>query len=489
MFKKSKSPCNEALCIMDYVDKKLNGQDVQYPKVDYHIHVTMLNYFEKLLANEKQMSDVAKRMLGITASLSSFDINMSHIAYRLLDFTREMSTVSESNLAIVQQTTASMNQVNETIGSTSDTLEQLSSSSEVLVERNNASLSQVREINTLKDDVMNDARIMRDQIEQLVETAERVNEIVNAVKSIADQTNLLALNASIEAARAGENGRGFAVVAQEIRKLADDTKKSLEGMNTFMSNIHQAAGEGKKSMERTMNSTEEMSQKLDVVTDTIEENVNMLKTTIEDIKLINKSTESIKIAAGEINEAMESSTMDAEKLSAMTQIISADANQSADYAKQISQIDDEMSDMVKDMMNALQGSKNAITNQELIQNLKNAKDAHVAWVKNLKRIVDEMRVYPIQINGTKCAFGHFYHSLNVTHPSIEADWKAIDEIHDKLHELGGNAIEAVNAKNSSQAQQDYLEAQELSKNVIMYLDKIIAEAETQTQKGVSLLGK
>ncbi len=488
MFRKvAGKPCDEAICILNYVEKRLNGEEAQEPGVEYPIHMTVLEYFNKLLASEKQMSEAAKKMLSLTAALSSFDVNMSHSAYKLIDFAKEMSMLSESNLAIVEQTTASMNQVNDTVSNTADTLEQLSAASEVLVSRNSQSLSQIEEVNELKNNVMTDANIMSEQIQQLVEMANRVNDIVSDVRAIADQTNLLALNASIEAARAGEHGRGFSVVAQEIRKLADDTKNSLEGMNAFVNNIQSAAMSGKQSMDSTVNSTAEMSGKLDAITGTIRENVGMLNNTINNIRSINESMEGIKGATNEINQAMEASSVDAEKLSNMTQIITKDAESSAGQAKQISNIDDELSGIVKDMMKALLGSKNAISNQELIQNLNNAKEAHRLWVDNLKRIVDEMRTYPLQINGSKCAFGHFYNSISITHPDIEEDWKRIENIHNELHSFGHKVIDSVKENDRMKAEEYYDNAKEMSESVLLYLNKVIAAVEEQNQKGVQVL--
>ncbi|NLM21488.1 MAG: chemotaxis protein [Peptococcaceae bacterium] len=486
MFAANKKNCQETDLIFKYIEDKLAGKEPQEPSVKYPVHVTLFNYIKHLFDNERKVASSTKELLKVTSSLSSFDVEMTHISNKLTNFAKDIALLSESNLAIVEQTNAGMNEVNRTVTNTSDTLAQLSASSQELVDRNQMSLVQLKEINQLKEEVMTDASIMGQKIDQLVEMANKVNDIVHGVGQIAEQTNLLALNASIEAARAGENGRGFAVVADEIRKLADDTKKSLEGMKSFVDNIQNSAREGKQSMDNTLNLTNNMSRKIETVTATMEENVEMLQSTINDVQVINSAMEAVTVSTNEINQAMDVSSRDAEKLSQMTQIIHQQAIASAEFAKQIELIDNRLSEIVRVQMDSLQGSINALSNEEFIENIKQAKEAHGAWLNNLKKTVEDFTIYPLQTNPQKCAFGHFYNAVKVNHSDLAEKWEAIDEVHRRFHGLGDKVIEAVQNGNKSEAEEYLMEAENISQEIFHSLDAILAETEELSEKGISL---
>ena len=78
------------------------------------------------------------------------------------------------------------------------------------------------------------------QIVNLSEQTGQITIVSDLVADLASQTNMLALNAAVEAARAGEQGKGFSVVADEIRKLADQSKKSADKINVLANDIQAA---------------------------------------------------------------------------------------------------------------------------------------------------------------------------------------------------------------------------------------------------------
>jgi methyl-accepting chemotaxis protein len=94
----------------------------------------------------------------------------------------------------------------------------------------------VEGISELKDQVL----AIANQIVQLSKQTAQISTVSYIVADLANQTNILALNAGVEAARAGDQGRGFAVVANEIRKLADQSKKSAEQINALVYEVQEA---------------------------------------------------------------------------------------------------------------------------------------------------------------------------------------------------------------------------------------------------------
>jgi hypothetical protein len=78
------------------------------------------------------------------------------------------------------------------------------------------------------------------QIVNLSEQTGQITIVSDLVADLASQTNMLALNAAVEAARAGEQGKGFSVVADEIRKLADQSKRSADKINILANDIQAA---------------------------------------------------------------------------------------------------------------------------------------------------------------------------------------------------------------------------------------------------------
>lgn len=76
-----------------------------------------------------------------------------------------------------------------------------------------------------------------EKIETLAEETKAITDIIASIKGIAAKTQLLSLNARIEAARLGSIGDGFAVVAEEVRKLSEESVRSVERIGSIVERI------------------------------------------------------------------------------------------------------------------------------------------------------------------------------------------------------------------------------------------------------------
>lgn len=103
-------------------------------------------------------------------------------------------------------------------------------------------------------DIEKTAGMTGDSIQDLSGIISEISTFAGEISEITGQTNLLALNASIEAARAGESGRGFSVVAEEIRILAENSKRASDSIEAVIANVHKMLDSVKQSNTQNMQS-------------------------------------------------------------------------------------------------------------------------------------------------------------------------------------------------------------------------------------------
>lgn len=130
-----------------------------------------------------------------------------------------------------------------------------------------------------------------DKISEMIQAfkvnTRKVNEIIDIVKAIAGQTNLLSLNASIEAARAGEAGKGFGVVANEVKNLAESTRKSTEAIESYISELQHEIDKMVVVIGQTTDQVKEGNKGVQKSIEQVKEIYNAIKTVDEDIVKIN----------------------------------------------------------------------------------------------------------------------------------------------------------------------------------------------------------
>jgi methyl-accepting chemotaxis protein len=130
---------------------------------------------------------------------------------------------------------------------------------------------QVHDSSRIAGEAVEQAKRTDARINELLQAAGRIGDVVKLITAIAEQTNLLALNATIEAARAGESGRGFAVVASEVKALATQTAKATEEIGTQITGMQAATQDSVGAIKEIGNTITHISDIATTIAATVEE--------------------------------------------------------------------------------------------------------------------------------------------------------------------------------------------------------------------------
>ncbi|MBQ4246929.1 MAG: methyl-accepting chemotaxis protein, partial [Succinivibrio sp.] len=178
-----------------------------------------------------------------------------------------------------------------------------------------------------------------DNVQALVEQAQKIGTIVQTIDDIASQTNLLALNAAIEAARAGEAGKGFAVVADEVRALASRTSSSTQEITKMVSEIQSNANTANESMQSSVQNMDALA----IETTTIE---GLLHNITEQVMTVNAQISQIATAAEEQTTATSEISHNMQDITAATQSLSENCAHSKEEVKESFILVDDLVDVL-----------------------------------------------------------------------------------------------------------------------------------------------
>ena len=216
---------------------------------------------DKLMKKRDETGIMAKAVNEMRSVLRELVGNMERVKddlienmKRLDDVMGENNSISEDNSATTQELAAGMEETSagvtmivSNIDAIQTNAEEIRELSEREQQESRAIMTRARELrdttSSSNEKAMGIYADMRQRTEEAIEKSKvvaKINELTDDIRNISSQTNLLALNANIEAARAGEAGRGFAVVATEIGALANQTFRTVDGINEIVKEVNEA---------------------------------------------------------------------------------------------------------------------------------------------------------------------------------------------------------------------------------------------------------
>lgn len=185
---------------------------------------------------------------------SAFNLAVTNLSDLISETRRTADTINSSSREVAQaaddlakrteQQAANLEQTSAAVNALNDTVQETAGSAKTTSETVESALKDAEEGGRVVEDT-------QQAMSQIESSAREMSKIIGVIDEIAFQTNLLALNAGVEAARAGEAGKGFAVVASEVRTLAQRSAEAAKSIKELIGTSSRHVSSGVELVQNT----------------------------------------------------------------------------------------------------------------------------------------------------------------------------------------------------------------------------------------------
>ncbi|MBU3127337.1 methyl-accepting chemotaxis protein [Clostridium tagluense] len=365
---------------MNHSMKTIDNQTKKLAEGQFTVRVKANGVGEVIATNINEIVQNIRKVLCEVMQVSQMNRDLADTLQSSAQQTE--ATANEISTAILEVAVGATTQAEASISTKENTQQMWKNADKIAKFAENAkdiakNMIQVIQINTEMfakfTDKMEDTALSNSKLAHTIQTLQdeihKINTIIQVVTDISERTNLLALNAAIEAARAGEQGKGFAVVADEVRKLAEQSSSSVGDIGKITTNIIEKisiisieAKEEVKKIEENVEFVEQAKESFSKVIDS----TKLTYDAVDEISILAVETAS---EAEHVNELMDKVSSITQQSLAITEEVSAAAQEQTTTMHNMSVIVGKMNKTADEIDGQLKNFTNNITLGEKENNI------------------------------------------------------------------------------------------------------------------------
>ncbi|MBF0621300.1 MAG: CZB domain-containing protein [Magnetococcales bacterium] len=462
-----------------------------------------------VLEEAKSMADATEQLNQTVVTIANNAEVTSHNVSTMASAAEQMSANIAGVNSSLQSVNHSVNTVVSAVDEMNQALDTVRHRCEKATERSNMATANVGQA--------------ADVMHKLVDSAKEIDNVVEVINSIAEQTNMLALNASIEAAGAGEAGKGFAVVANEVKDLARQTGDATRMISNNIQEIQQRTDEAMDVVSRTVHLIEEINESNESITESVDEQsatthgissaINTVSTASGEVT---RNAEELEAAAHEVARAAAESASGSHEIATAAAGIADTTNslvernqalckaseQTSRSADEVSASIGEADENLRKIFRNISLIDGAIHHTSLLidstgipgeklrkaagaleigaqpMDVESIKKAHLSWLGKLEGVIrGRSQLKPEEVaSGRQCDFGKWYYSEGTERYGEIENFRAIESVHLRVHEMAREIVALSEEGNISEAEKQMDAFNAVKDQLFELLDLVYMEA-------------